>query len=735
MALSLAACGGSDTTTTTTTPTVTPSALVLTTSNDLFDSNDFTTAADTVTGTQTTYEAADVIADATSGDGDTMTIAATDDISAAPTVVGIENIVFNVTSFTTTGADGEFDLAATGISGGTITINSLQTGTTVDSAAVTSAGNVTVVAGTAITDTLTVSMVADASTVVNAGGAATVVIDATGTTAAEIAAQTITFVSAGNVNLTVTDANTVAISGTGNVTLNASSTDVSGTVGSISGTSGQTLILADTDTVDGGAITGFGTVQFDATTDGDSAIDAYGFAGTLHATAGASADVLTVASGANITLDGDVSIGVDLDDGSTTTTTTTGVANVTLAEASTATNGTTIELDATGDRIGTLNVTASANQTAGDLTINATAATAVTLAGSGNVDLVTSGFTTAASTLNASALTGVLTVTVDAQLLDITGGSGADAITALTAVAFDLDGGAGVDTLTLAADMSAGTFTNFEILSGTGDFLSTQLGGLNAVVADGSTITIGAGDVHSNTINLSGLTFADATNEGVSMASATQDTAVILNNSAMNITGSNGADTLLGYGGADTINGGAGADTISAAAGADTLTGGTGVDTFTVSSTEASMDHITDFSLTATAATAADILDVAGTTVAAVTAGASTGVTNVTATVTAGGIMTLQGTAASTIDTLAEWIDAVETVAAGAISDSDGTGTGTVDYLNIAFEFGGDTYVLTGHETDGASYATDSVIALDGVTGATGIDIAANLLVGEIAIV
>ncbi|MDZ8187750.1 MAG: calcium-binding protein [Nostoc sp. ChiSLP02] len=64
------------------------------------------------------------------------------------------------------------------------------------------------------------------------------------------------------------------------------------------------------------------------------------------------------------------------------------------------------------------------------------------------------------------------------------------------------------------------------------------------------------------------------------------------------IVGSNGNDTLSAYSGNDTIDGGKGDDIITTSYGNDTLTGGTGKERFVISSLNAGIATITDFSST-----------------------------------------------------------------------------------------------------------------------------------------
>ena len=297
---------------------------------------------------------------------------------------------------------------------------------------------------------------------------------------------------------------------------------------------------------------------------------------------------------------------LDINDG--TDTDVEGSATVVLSEEST--TGSEIDIEATNDVITTLNIIAAADQTAGDLTLDIQSDVAVVLTGAGDVDVVTTSVTAGESSLDASGLTGDMTATVDAQMLEITGGSGDDTITAVTTLAFDLDGGAGDDTLVTAADMTSGTFTGFEILTITdGDeFLSSQLNGLEAVVSDigGAGIieltTGGAGGdaIDTTTVDLRGLTMASAA-DVVDANLGNIDAAAVLAGAAITYHGTSAVDqvdagangdTINTYDGADVVTGGAGDDTITTGEGIDSVTSGDGNDTIDLTEATAAVDTL-----------------------------------------------------------------------------------------------------------------------------------------------
>ena len=779
MALSLAACGGSSTTAVVeeTTPVITqaeldaanaaaaaaaeaqaaaeaalaaatapvvatPAALTLSTSQDIITSAEMSSSNDTISATQLTIGASDVIVDASAADSDTLTVTTDGSAINLGSVVGIESTVVNAGGFTAG------QITATNLASGTLTVNNTQAAGSTD-VDVTGTGNITVAAGTGVTGTVTVAMSADAATVVSTGTATVAVIDATATTAAQLAAQTITMVSAGNVDLTATDANNLALSGTGKVTLNGASADLAGTTGSIVVSGGEvTLTAADADNIDGTTITG-AVVTIDTTTDADSAFDARGVAGTLSLADGAvTADVITVASGGTVSFAGaDDTTTVDVNDGAVTDSAT-GVANVNFAKASPGATGITVE--GTNDVIKTLNV--SSDVALADLTITAVTAVDVNISGTGAVTVDSSGFSTkAGSTLSAAGSSGVLTVTADAQLLTITGGSGDDAITNLTNVATVLDGGDGTDTLTTAALNNKSTISNFEVLAlgvATNDFDASQLAGKSYAVTGATDIEINAASsVDVATIDLSGLSFANAAVD-VKVDLTAIDATVILSNQGFTYTGSDAVDTVIGSANADVISGGEGADILDGGAGADSfdLTETTAAeDTVKVGATTTDSVTITGFSVGGTATDddlELDLSDIEGLT--AVTnlvsgdgadeaAGAHI-LLKVTAAATdigaaANSILTLDGDYASA----ALLADALEV--SGDLELTFGAFGTAGDSILVAYDDGADTKIaaLTTSAViaDGAKAAADTLTVTDYVT-LVGVTDATTLLAADL---
>jgi Ca2+-binding RTX toxin-like protein len=715
---------------------------------------------DTITGTQATYTATDVISDSSSTDSDTLTVTTTTDISATPTVNGIETVTFNASGFTAAGVnniagadplgvarDGtDFEVDVANITGGTVTFNATQLGTTIDAIVLSNVGSITAVAGTNIA-TVNAQQVDGASAVFNTGEATAAIIDASGT----IADQTISVVANDDLDLTVTDAETLNITAATDavITLNDNSTDLDGGDGTIAVTGTNVSLIAHADDIDGTTITGTSEVSILTTEITDSAFDARDIAGVINLEDGAVVgDTITIASGATVQFAGaDDAVTLDINDG-TSTDVDTGVANVIFEVASTGASAITI--NATDDTISTLNVstatsTAGVNADQDDLTINATTALAVTLSGAGDIVLDSSGFaTTAGSTLNASAMTGDLTVTADAQLLTITGGSGTDDITALSAAAFVLDGGDGNDTLNTAANMTLGSFTGFEILDIADDdsFTASQLSGYTAVIETiGGSINVSSADaIDIATIDMSGLTFQTATDD-IDIDFGDIDEAVLLATTGVTYTGANAVDTVTGSDNADTISGNAGADIIAGGDGNDiisggdgndsltggddddTLTGGDGDDTFFFSVIGSNgSDTITDFTVADDDLDLDDVFVISGEeAVAAESAVASTA--DLELYVFADASQDITGTAGSGIADftdladVANFLDTAITAADGheylAILNNAAGTTAYVFYVEEAAENDADNDITSGDLSLLATITTDSAITTD----------------------
>jgi hypothetical protein len=223
------------------------------------------------------------------------------------------------------------------------------------------------------------------------------------------------------------------------------------------------------------------------------------------------------------------------------------------------------------DGFSTFNVSSNTVATA----LNATIGSAADLVLSGS-KAITVATTSTAKSVNASAMTGKLSITLDgtSDIATIVGGSGTQ------------------DTIIADTDdqsLAAVSFSGIEVLA------------IDAADAgDDVTVVVKGSQVSGSSIVVSGSEGTAATDEdvlsilldssSVDASSLVIDTANVdvlfdLANVAsvnVNITGSSAVDSLTGQGaGRITFNGLAGADSITGGSGADTLTGGEGADTIT----------------------------------------------------------------------------------------------------------------------------------------------------------
>jgi len=164
------------------------------------------------------------------------------------------------------------------------------------------------------------------------------------------------------------------------------------------------------------------------------------------------------------------------------------------------------------------------------------------------------------------------------------------------------------------------------------------------------------------------------------------------------------------------------------------LTGGAGKDVFVFADAQSistAYDKVTDFGALATDAEF-DTLDIVLATdnvYHSLVKASAHDVTNhttetETGTVTAyttNGVIKLTGTQISTVDTLAEWLLIAADVVVNGYVDNGGSDAGS-ETVTTAFEFGGNTYVVTGDDGDSDNtYATESVVELTGLVGVIGI--------------
>lgn len=334
----------------------------------------------------------------------------------------------------------------------------------------------------------------------------------------------------------------------------------------------------------------------------------------LAATAAAS-QTLVVASGANVVLAKDQTNGIAFD-GKTTD----AVLNLATADDTNA-DGTTIDINVGAFDAVTSIKTVNLNATVGKFTATSTALdTTGSLVITGTKD-VTLGTVSTAKEINASALTGKVSLTAAGASTPttITTGSAADTLVLNQAVKFTVDAGNGNNDVTITAADTASSITTG---SGADKIAVNEVKAIVVVAGAGDdTVTIGA-DKDSDAILVGGdgtgdkLVFADTngndfttagSNDNFSFAgfetidiSALGSGAITIKNSQFNaqtfaLVGNAAADKLIisGTDNADTINastitvttatvelnGGKGNDVLTGTSSDDVLIGGAGADT------------------------------------------------------------------------------------------------------------------------------------------------------------
>ena len=326
---------------------------------------------------------------------------------------------------------------------------------------------------------------------------------------------------------------------------------------------------------------------------------------------------------------------------------------------------------------------------------------------------------------------------------DITGGEGGDsAHTNATAgdgaMAIDANEYESVNIVLAAKDTTADTVT----LAGgiAGDSTTGDAGTASAIgitVGNNATITVTetlAATSGSTTLtiadHISSIDFNTITGDNVTVDASTLNGDVTIDAVAGNATITTGAgdDTILAGAGTDTISVGAGDDTVNGQAGGDLITVGLGNDVITLDATESTTsayEQITGFSLasaswtgssanngadevqsTGVAGADADILDIGSANTLDVAGLSGTLGTTATSNVEVSALGKV--TFATADDTLAERLTAL------AADTTDITAGETV-----FFEQGSDTFIF--HND-----ATDMLVKLVGVTGATGMDLTAT---------
>lgn len=552
------------------TGTTTGQTISLTTAND---TKSLTAGSDTVDGSTVTdsLNTGDLIVDASSTDADILNASVTG-TSAAPTLVSIETV--NVS-----GKYGSGGIALTNTTG-TKTLN-LTSPIAAGTATVTDAANARaqeIVAGTNVSSlSVTAISTGTAGTVKVNGGAATSV-----TVTGGAAADTFDVTIGNGATLTAnvgggTDAFTVNLSGgsasfvgqTNNeaVTFNASSAAqtidagtsalvaTNGTVTlagnqniTLKTTSGNMAGVTVTDTTTGTGVTT--TVQLTATSTSSDMTKVAADLIDVKTITNAN-DAITLNDGANLQISAATTTELNI----VSKTDNTGTLNLILAGNGNVKDG--------GNDFATVKLSATKASTVALALDSATDGTNVQLSGGFDITLAA---TSAAKSVDASALAAKATVSVgDAVIPSFTGSGNNDTVILDAAVSKKLiiDGGAGTDTLKLAAAIDLTDSTN---ATADGNSVIT---GIEKIDLNGNALTVFQKQIFTNGSTFELINGGTAASFTVEMDSVVGSLVADLSgvtatgSASVVITGSTGADQITASKAQDVITGGLGGDKIN----------------------------------------------------------------------------------------------------------------------------------------------------------------------------
>lgn len=333
------------------------------------------------------------------------------------------------------------------------------TGLTLTSAAgMTALKTVTVSGAAGLTATLT----AATTTAINTAAS-------TGTSTITMDATKATYTGGAGVDKVTTSAATptkaIALGdGNDSLTLASGTTSTTAALTGGAGTDTLTMVAADAVTASGSAlfaslVSGFEVLGLTGGTGAQTvAIDVLGGYNSVTTGAEAAASTLTMSgftSGGTLTLTSNAANAATSNyavTGSTFAAGTADVFNVALSKSGALTGGVVTAAD-----VETINLSANdtgGNHAADTVTLVATSATSIVVTGSAALTLTNTG-NTAVTSIDASAMTGGLTVTAAGTVAEtIKGGAGSNVLTASTGTVADvLIGGAGADTLTANAGL------------------------------------------------------------------------------------------------------------------------------------------------------------------------------------------------------------------------------------------------------------------------------------------
>lgn len=419
----------------------------------------------------------------------------------------------------------------------------------------------------------------------------TMTVDASAMTAQ--ATGTSTFTISGTTAGTLGKFNITGTGGEDSITLGAFSATVSGGLGNDTITTGSAASSvsggdgADNITGGSGNDTLLGGDGNDTIDTGNGANKADGGAGADTITAGIGADSILGGEGNDrIVMAGNLTNSDTVDGGAGTDTlaissspTATGFANVSNIEIIALTGTATLSNVISG--ITTFDLTDTGDQTL-TLADGYTGATTVDI-----TEMSGTAVATSSDTIDNSGADVALTVT------------GKEGNFATTTV---ITGGSGIDTLQITASSDV-TYGSATLKGGTSYVSNIDVINMVASGTAAASVTVDTGDISSTgktlTVNASALTDASATFTFDAAGLVTNATSVIVtgataantikatsngyaSSSAFNVTTGAGADSIIGGSGNDVISAGDGANTITGAAGNDNLSAGSGSDTFTV---------------------------------------------------------------------------------------------------------------------------------------------------------
>jgi hypothetical protein len=468
---------------------IAPTATVLTTGNDI---PTLSVGNDTLTGTSLTFTAGDVLVDGSSTDSDTLTITATTDIAATPTVVNIENIAFNIGT-ALSGGDTTFNVDMANIGASNVAFDVTSADSLIAALSLTNVGSGVVVNASSELVTIAIATAADADVILDINADSSISTTGTaddltirgGTTldvtlTASTATEDLVVTGLDN-NITAAGIlGTVDITSAGDTTLNAANV-----VGNVTIVSGD-----DTTLTSAAASTGV----VDITSAGVIIVTNATAAGTLivNNTGAVSGEDITVTDANSATTATITSVGA------VTATANAGFAAATLITATVA-EASAITADAVADQVINLNADASgvANTPEVNYTLLASTVETLNLGGTTAIQV-----TVDAADISTETVT---TTNASTAALNLGTANAADLTNVDAAVEIRL--GADFDNITLTTDNSNNILLDTE---------TAQTAGTAAVIIDHVT----AGTVTSTNTATIGITDSDTTNTDVTANAA-----------------------------------------------------------------------------------------------------------------------------------------------------------------------------------------------------------------------